>query len=82
MVNNGQNRVNVVCERPLSMRRHLPFAKMNNGVYQAVTADVTSSESIMLIFIGVLGHIKQPQIRPHWLALLAHLNKHVPMDLK
>ena len=77
-----QNLVNVVCERPLSMRRHLPFAKMNNGVYQAVTTDVTSSESIMLIFISVLGHIKQPQIRPHWLALLAHLNEHVPMDLK
>ena len=82
MVNNGQNLVIVVCEHPLSMKRHLPFAKMNNGVYQAVTADVTSSESIMLIFISVLGHIKQPQIGPHWLALLANLNEHVPMDLK
>ena len=53
---------------------------MDDSVDQAVTTYMTSPESIVLIFTGSLRHVKQPQIWPHWLTLLAHFNEHVPMD--
>ena len=62
------------------MRRKLPFSKVDDSVDQAVTADMASPESIVLIFTGFLRHVKEPQVRPHWLTLLAYFNEHVPMD--
>ena len=54
---------------------------MDDGVDQAVAADMTPSHGIMLIFARSLRDVKQPQVRPHGLAMLANLDEHIAMHL-
>ena len=38
-----------------------PFSKMNNGINETFSTNMTSSHGIVFIFAGTFGHIKQPE---------------------
>ena len=59
----------------------LPFSKMHNSVDQAVTADVAPAQGIVLVLARPFRDIKEPQIGPHRLTLLAHFDEHVAVNL-
>ena len=54
---------------------------MHNSVDQAVTADVAPAQGIVLVLARPLRDIKEPQIGPHRLTLLAHFDEHVAVNL-
>ena len=51
----------------------LPFTKMDNGINQTISTNVAPSHGIVLIFASAFCYIKQPQVWPHRLTLLADL---------
>ena len=55
---------------------------MNDGVGEAVAANVAASAGVVPVPAGLLGDVEPADERPHRLAPLADLYEHVAVDLR
>ena len=55
---------------------------MNDGVGEAVAANVAASAGVVPVPAGLLGDVEPTDERPHRLAPLADLHEHVAVDLR
>ena len=68
-----QNISKIICSFVEDEACSLPFTKMDNGINQTISTNVAPSHGIVLIFASTFCYIKQPQVWPHRLTLLADL---------